>query len=237
MTTTQPTPGANGVGSHTSASAIAPSPIPPARSAAASPSSAPDAPITPLRPPAFPTPAALELARASRRELERTVQRGETPDIDALVGWQFRGINCTPRGTPPFARLAGIQKFVKGMFRTDDGRVMGYNCPVVQNVLDGRWHTKPSDEAPRRFGFYQLTPVDPTSRDNHYLHAILLDYGKGGNRRFDPTRGLRDYLVQVAGNPDLFLGKACYAVGATRLAVGYFVLERFRRGPTTLPRD
>jgi hypothetical protein len=175
--------------------------------------------------------------RAPRSELERAIQRGVTPDVAALVGWEFRGINCTPQGAPPVARLLGVQKFIKGMFRAGDGRAMGYNCPVVQNVLDGRWHTRPSDEAPRRFGFYQVAPVDPTSRDNAYLHALLLDYGRGGNRAWDPTRGLRDYLVQVdADQPDLFLGKAYYAIGAARPAIGYFVIERFRPGPQSLAR-
>jgi hypothetical protein len=192
-------------------------------------------------PRAFPSPAAIALARASRRQLEHTLQRGATPDVDALVGWEFRGINGTPEGAPPIARLAGIQKFVKGMFHAADGRAMGYNSPVVQNVLDGRWHTKPSDQAPRRFGFYEVAPVDPTSRDNHYLHALLLDYGRGGNRGWDVTRNLRDYLVQVdprdGGTGDLFLGKAYYAVGSARVPVGYFVLERFRRGPARLARE
>jgi hypothetical protein len=190
-----------------------------------------------LGPPALPSAAAIALAHASRTELERAMQRGETPEVDALIGWEFRGINTTPPGSPPIARLAGIQKFVKGMFRAADGRAMGYNSPVVQNALDGRWHTRPSDESPRRFGFYALTPVDPTSRDNHYLHAILIDYGKGGNARWDVTSGLRDYLVQVdANNPDLFLGKAYAAIGPARLPLGFFVLERFRRGPAAVER-
>lgn len=180
----------------------------------------------------LPSAAALALARAPRRELELALVRGATPDTDALVGWEFRGINATPKGAPPIARLAGIQKFVKGMFRAEDGRVMGYNTPVVQNVLDGRWQPRPSDADPKRFGFYTVAPVDPTSRDNHYLHALLLDYGKGGNPAWDVTRGLRDYLVQVdADNPDFLIGKAYAAVGPARIPVGYFVLERWRRAP------
>jgi len=186
--------------------------------------------VTPLRLPALPTPAALALARASRRELEQAFQRGTTPDLEALVGWEFRGINC-------ISRLTGLQKFVKGMFRGEDGRVMGYNIRANQNVLDGRWHLRPSDDAPRRFGFYEVSPVDPTARDNHYLHALLLDYGKGGNPPWDVTAGLRDYLVQVdANNPDLLLGKAYYAVGPARAAMNFFILERHRHGPTELPR-
>ena len=207
------------------------------RPAANGPAAASTASIGSLRAPGLPSTAALVLARATRDDLERTVVRGATPDVDALVGWEFRGINATPPGAPPIARLAGIQKFVKGMFRAADGRAMGYNSPVVQNALDGRWHTRPSDESPRRFGFYELTPVDPTSRNNHYLHAILIDYGKGGNARWDVTSGLRDYLVQVdANNPDLFLGKAYAALGPVRLPLGFFVLERFRRGPASVER-
>ncbi|MEO7732434.1 MAG: hypothetical protein ABIY55_15805 [Kofleriaceae bacterium] len=191
----------------------------------------------PFTPTALPSRAALALAQASSRELEHAFQRGVTPDIEALIGWEFRGINATPRGAPPLARLAGIQKFVKGMFRAGDGRVLGYNAPVVQNVLDGRWQTRPSDAAPRRFGFYEVGPVDATARDNHYLHALLLDYGKGGNPVWDVSRGLRDYLVQLdAADPDRLLGKAYYALGPSRLGVGFFILERWRRAALPPPR-
>ena len=180
----------------------------------------------------LPSAAALALARAPRREIELALVRGATPDAGALVGWEFRGIN-----RPAWARLAGIKKFVKGFFRGEDGRVMGYNAPVVQNVLDGRWRTKPSDTVLKRFGFYEVAPVDPTRRDNAYLHAVLLDYGRGGNPRWDPTSGLRDYLVQVdPEDPDLFLGKAYYALGPLRVHSNYFILERFRRGVTELAR-
>jgi hypothetical protein len=177
----------------------------------------------------FPSQAALAIEAAPFRSLEATFQRGVTPDADALVGWEWRGINCAPLDAIP--RLAGIKKFVKGMFRARDGRVMGYNCPVVQNVLDGRWHTKPSDASPKRFGFYTVAPVDATARDNLYLHALLLDYGNGENPRWDPSRNLRDYLVQIdADNPDLLLGKAYYAAGPLRVATQtFFILERFRK--------
>ncbi|HEY4238675.1 MAG TPA: hypothetical protein VGM88_02625 [Kofleriaceae bacterium] len=180
--------------------------------------------------PPFPTPAALRLEGTTRDDLEATFQRGVMPDLDDLVGWEFRGINH-----PAWARTAGIKKFVKGFFRTEDGRVMGYNCPVVQNVLDGRWRTKPSDTAPKRFGYYEVAPVDPTRRDNKYLHAVLLDYGAGGNKAYDPTSGLRDYLVRVSeANPDLYLGKAFYAVGPLRVYTNFFILERLRRGLTEI---
>src|SRR5688572_12371834 len=190
--------------------------------------------ILPLRTPApFPTTAALALERAPWDEIEKTFMRGGTPDPDTFVGWEFRGINRFPLYPLPIPQLLGIKKFVKGFFRAEDGRVMGYNCPVEQNVLDGRWRTKPSDTSPKRFGYYEVAPVDATSRDHADLHAVLLDYGKAGNKPWDPTSGLRDYVVQVdPDNPDLFLGKAYYALGPARLRTNCFILERLRRGFT-----
>lgn len=166
------------------------------------------------------------LEAMSMRELEIVFQRGLTPDLERLAGWEFRGTN-----TPGWAKLAGIKKFIKGMFRGEDGEVFGYNSPVRQNGLDAPWIAEPDDAAPKRFGFYRVAPVDPTSRDNAYLHAVLLDYGRGGNRALDPTAGLRDYLVQVDGtDDDVYLGKAYYAVGPLRVATSFFVLERHRPG-------
>jgi hypothetical protein len=110
--------------------------------------------------------------------------------------------------------------------------VRGYNSPVKNNVLDGRWHV-----APKRFGFYEVARVDPTARDNVYLHAALLDYGKGGNPMLDPSALLRDYLVQVdATNPDLYLGKAYGALGPLRIPTNFFILERHRIGLTDYAR-
>jgi hypothetical protein len=178
----------------------------------------------------FPTSAALALERASWRDLEKEFINGGTPDAGALVGWEFRGINRMPLNRVPFAELVGIKKFCKGFFRGEDGRVMGYNSPVARNALDGRWHI-----APKKFGFYEVCAVDAAARDNVYLHAVLLDYGRGGNKALDPTAGLRDYVVQLG--EDLFLGKAYYAVGPARLGgLNFFILERHRVGLTDYAR-
>ena len=185
----------------------------------------------------FPSTAALALEQTPMAGLERVFQRGVMPDLDQLVGWEFRGINHLPLNVLPLAKWVGIKKFMKGFFRGEDGRVMGYNIPVVCNVLDGRWHLKPSDSEPKRFGFYEVYEVDATARDNTYLHAVLLNYGKGGNKPLDPTNGLRDYVVQVdAKNPDLYLGKAYYAIGPARIATNFFILERHRTGLTQYVR-
>jgi hypothetical protein len=188
------------------------------------------APAPRSAPPPFPTRAALALERATWAELDKAFIDAGTPDLDDLVGWEFRGINRMPLNRVPFAQLVGIKKFCKGFFRAEDGRVMGYNSPVARNALDGRWHI-----APKKFGFYEVHPVDATARDNNYLHAILLDYGKGGNKALDPTAGLRDYVVQL--DKDLLLGKAYYAIGPVRLGPSnFFILERHRVGLTDYAR-
>lgn len=173
-----------------------------------------------------PTSQFLDLDHMNRDELETVFVRGITPELGELAGWEFRGMN-----TPLWARAVGIKKFVKGFYRpiANQGEVYGYNCPVLQDGVRAPWLTQPSDDAPRRFGYYRVSHVDAAARDNAYLHAVLLDYSKGHNSRFDPTNGLRDYLVQVdADNPNLYLGKAFYAMGPARVPVSFFVLERFR---------
>jgi hypothetical protein len=174
----------------------------------------------------------LRLARRSNRALERVLIRGETPNVDSLVGWEFRGTN-----TPWTAWLLRIRKFVKGFYRdSQTGSVCGYNIPVIQNGLDKAWLARPSESEPKRFGFFSVTPVDATARDNAYLHALLLDYSGGGNPRLDVTNLIRDYLVRVEpGSDDVLLGKVYIAIGSIRIPASYFVLERY--GPTAYTRS
>ena len=162
-----------------------------------------------------------ELNSLPNPALEKLLQDGETPDFDELAGWEFCGVN-----SPSWAKLAGIKKFAKG-FQLQDGDLYGYNLSAAGGSLDEPWQVKPNNESPKRFGFYRVSKVEPTSRDNLYLHALLLDYGRGKNPRLDPSRGLRDYLVRL--EKDLYLGKAYYAVGSRRVFASYFFLRRWRK--------
>jgi hypothetical protein len=167
------------------------------------------------------SPRFSELAGMSKDQLETVFVRGSMPDLGRLAGWEFRGLNH-----PAWARLAGIKKFMKGFFWNGD-KLHGYNCPVKQNTNDAPWEFKASAEDPGRFGYYQVAPVDARAKDNAYLNSVLLNYGEGGNKLYDPSRNLRDYLVQVdPDNEDLYLGKAYYAIGPVRLATNFFLLER-----------
>lgn len=176
------------------------------------------------------SPGYARLATRSMRELEDLFVRGDTPALDALPGWEWRGLNLGP-----IAPFTPFQKFIKGFFRARQGGLYGYNIPVVQDGPARPWTAKPDDARPKRFGFFFVDAVDPTSRDNAYLHAVLLDYGRGKNSRLDPIAGLRDYVVRVErGSDDLLLGKAYYALGPARVPVGFFILERHR--PSTFVR-
>ena len=70
-------------------------------------------------------------------DYEAQFMRGTTPSLDALAGWEWRGLN-----TPPWFRLLGIKKFIKGFYR-DGGQLWGYNCPVEQNGMREPWIARP----------------------------------------------------------------------------------------------
>lgn len=175
----------------------------------------------------------LRLGRCSMRELEQLLVRGSTPTCDEVVGWEWRGMNVAF-----WTAHSPIQKFIKGFYRGarpgEAGQVYGYNEPVVQNGPGGAWIAKPHDDAPKRFGFYLVHEVDPEARDNAYLHALLLDYSKGGNMLLHPANRLRDYIVRLPDS-DLMLGKAYLAFGRGRIPTNYFLLERHR--PTDFVRS
>ncbi len=175
------------------------------------------------------TPDRLDLpivATWDNAELERAMRRGKAPELDSLVGWEFHGYN-----TPAIAGLLGIRKFVKGFFRASDGSTRGYNVVIKQNggPLEP-WVSVRLFGRPIRHGYYEVRPVDPYARDGLHPNGLLLDYGAGGNFFLNPSKTLRDYLVQIdPDDPDLLLGKACVALGPLRPEVGYFILQRGHR--------
>jgi len=179
------------------------------------------------------SPVYKRLAGQPSAALERLLVGGETPSLTGITGQEYFGYNIAPA-----TALLGIRKFIKAFFETPTGATYGCNTPAAQNGLHGPWIAKPSEAAPRRYAFFSVTPVDPEARDNNYLHALLLDYGQGGNPFYDPSRRLRDYLVRITpGSDDLLLGKAYLALGPARVTAGFFVLQRYRPlpGPITLP--
>ena len=174
-----------------------------------------------------------DLARLPASQLEQIMRYGERPDFAALDGWIFKGANVRPPGKWMFP------KFSKGFFTETRGgkrTTMGYNVPCKRGSLDTPWELLPDPTHMKPFGFYQVRPVELGERIGYYPNSLLLDYGKGENG-LDPSRQLRDYLVQVEpNNKDLYLGRAYYSLGFVWLDAGYFVIERLRKAPETPPR-
>lgn len=167
-----------------------------------------------------------DLTKKSNAELEALLRAGQPPSPESLAGYEWRGWN-----RPFFTKLLGIQKFIKGFFQGPAG-VEGYNIPVRQNGFKGAWTHLPSAQAPKRFGFYLVSPVLEDSADNLYPGKVFLDYGASSrNAWFRPERVIRDYLVlPVEGNPDLLLGKAYLALGPWVFS-NFFILERLGKAP------
>jgi hypothetical protein len=165
-----------------------------------------------------------ELARRSKGDLDAVFAAGSPPDVSALTGYEFRGFN-----QPRAAALLGIRKFIKAFYLDRNGQPYGCNTPVAQNGLAGDWLPRPSADRPRRYAFFRVEPADPDAPDDRRHRAVLLDYGRGGNRAYDIARILRDYLVRVdPGSDDLLLGKAYFVVARAPLASSYFLIERYR---------
>lgn len=150
-------------------------------------------------------------------QLDERMRQGQRPDPEALVDAEFRGAN-----TARWTSWLRMQQFIKGFDRRPDGRVFGYNRWVEQDGLHGAW-AAPS----HRFGFFEVRDVDASSRDRRYPHALMLDYGAGGNPRLAPSRTIRDYLVRMEPESDeLLLGRAFLSLGPLRPSPTYFVIER-----------
>jgi len=168
-----------------------------------------------------------ELARQSKGELDAVFAAGSPPEVSALTGFEFRGYN-----QPRAAALLGIRTFIKAFYLDRAGQPFGCNTPVAQNGLSGEWIPKPSAEQPKRYAFFRVEPADPDAPDGRRHGAVLLDYGRGGNRAYDIARILRDYLVRVEpGSDDLLLGKAYFVVAGARLASSFFLIERYKPLP------
>jgi hypothetical protein len=164
-----------------------------------------------------------ELAAGPRSELARLFTAGEAPSVEAISEHEFRGYN-----QPWFMSLLGIRKFIKAFFHAE-GSAFGCNTPVDQNGLEAEWNAKPDDQRPKRYAFYEIEPAAAAPSRKGPTSAICLDYGRGRNPWYDPSRLLRDYVVRIdADSDDLLLGKAYAALGPLRIPLSFFLLERYR---------
>jgi hypothetical protein len=166
----------------------------------------------------------VELAGMAKPELDAMFAAGDTPDVRALTGFEFRGYNY-----PRAAAVLGIRKFIKAFYLDSSQRPFGCNTPVARRAAGDDWLPRPSADRPKRYAFFLVEPASPAAPDPLRRGAVLLDYARGGNPPYQIARILRDYLVRVEpGSDDLLLGKAFFVVAGARLASSYFLIERYR---------
>eukprot|EP01112_Ceratiomyxa_fruticulosa_P001929 TRINITY_DN1207_c0_g1_i4.p1 TRINITY_DN1207_c0_g1~~TRINITY_DN1207_c0_g1_i4.p1 ORF type:complete len:463 (+),score=87.60 TRINITY_DN1207_c0_g1_i4:272-1660(+) len=175
-----------------------------------------------------------EICKMRSEKLETVFNNGKMPNINSLADRQFDGYN-----TLFITDILRFRKFIKGFYGVTDkdalinGRnvraIKGYNIWVKQDFgpsdLKGKWVGLIKNGEPFRHGFYLVYDEKLTNSDNfsRWPNSLLLDYGRGGNPWFEPSKFLRDYLTQVGDG--LYLGKAYVDLFGLRIFVSYFVLR------------
>ena len=179
------------------------------------------------------SPLVVELLRASRAELLARLRAGGELRPEALEGHLFHGVSL---GLPAWLERLTWKKFAKG-FHRDGEIVRGWNVRIAQTPLDDpRWDPKEKRGVPVTFGHFEVLPARGARVPHGVEQGVLLDYGRGKNGLFDPTRLVKDPVVARARAGDVLLGWSYVALGPLRLGTpSFFTLER---GPrlTHVPR-
>lgn len=166
------------------------------------------------------------LTTLDKKELDRIMDEGRAPEIEDVLGYEFRGWNLQEA-----TKLLGTRKFKKGFFGDPGkGYAWGYNVPVKQNAKDEPWISEPNDDDPKRYFFFKVFPASAAD-DPKYPNSLVVDYRKWDEYFFlNPVRFTVDYLVYPnPSNHDLILGISYLEAGPVRPFMGYFVLERYNQ--------
>jgi hypothetical protein len=158
------------------------------------------------------------ILHASNAALARALAAGRPFDPATLAGWTYHG---TSLGLPAWIERLTWKTFAKAFVRDpDNNRIRGWNVRCLQAVPP-TWkpRTRAGTGTPVTFGHFEVVIEAPG--------VVLLDYGKGGNARFDPVGTVRDPLVALDDRADLLLGQSLVAIAGRRIATpSYFLLER-----------
>lgn len=165
-----------------------------------------------------------DLLEASQAELRELLRAGHSIDPTALDDTEYRGISL---GIPAVVEKLTWKTFKK-VFHRDRRRgvLRGWNVRMEQRGLDGPWVPKTKKAQPVTFGHFEVVAAAgvPEGCDR----GLLIDYGRGGNRRLDPVSRLRDPIVALeAGSADRLLGWSYLQVGPKQVGTpSFFWLER-----------
>lgn len=156
-------------------------------------------------------------------------------EIDALAGWEYRGISL---GLPEFVDRLAWKTFLKTFHREpESGTVRGWNVRLEQHGIDGPIELLRQNGAPVRFGHYRVQALAGYTLPQPVHRGILLDYGLGGNPALDVTQFVRDPVVALEeGSVERLLGWSYVDLAGLRFGTpSFFLLERLRPLEDVLP--
>jgi len=164
----------------------------------------------------------LELSRA---QLAAALQAGHPIASEALANRVYRGVSL---GLPAFVDRLAWKTFAKVFLRDRQRQVLrGWNLRLEQTGLEGPLVPRRRKGVDFHFGHFRVEPAAGYTMPRPLPQALVLDYGRGGNPRFDPTNAIRDPIVAVhEGSAELLLGWTYLDLGALRVGTpSYFTLE------------
>lgn len=167
-----------------------------------------------------------DLLSLDARALAALLAAGHPIDPHSLDDREYRGISL---GLPHFVEALTWKTFKKVFHRDPTTqRLRGWNVRMKQRGIDGPFEPLMRGGAPVTFGHYEVVEATPDNVPAGCDRGLLIDYGRGDNRRLDPIRRLRDPVVALAaGSVDLLLGWSFVDLGFRRVSTpSYFCLER-----------
>jgi uncharacterized tellurite resistance protein B-like protein len=170
--------------------------------------------------------SARDFAALGRSELAAALDAGHPIDPDALADQVYRGVSL---GLPELVDRLAWKTFAKAFHRDPQrGVLRGWNLRLEQQGVTGPIVPKQRRGHDFHFGHFVVKPAADYAMLRPLEHALLLDYGLGGNARLDVVRFIRDPIVAVdAGDARLLLGWTYLDVAGLRLPTpSYFTLER-----------
>ena len=169
-----------------------------------------------------------ELLAMNRTGLMERLVGGHAIDAGQIADWEYRGISL---GLPKFVDRLTWKTFSKNFHRDPAlGVVRGWNVRLEQTGIEGPIEPMTKGGEPIAFGHYRVEPLDKYVMPHPVQRGLMLDYGRGGNSNFDPTRFLRDPIVAlVEGSVECLLGWSYLDLAGLRLGTpSFFLLERLR---------
>ncbi len=167
---------------------------------------------------------AADFLELDRTQLAEALAAGHTIAPEALANRVYRGVSL---GLPAFIDRLAWKTFAKVFFRDRERQILrGWNLRLEQTGLEGPLVPLQKRGADFAFGHFRVEPAAGYTLPRALPQALVLDYGRGGNPRFDPTRAVRDPIVAIhEGSADLLLGWTYLDLGALRIGTpSYFTL-------------